>query len=702
MTAYSRCSFSALQFFGSVLLLVCCSIHGFSPPAGHNKLSSCQHRFSVQDLTVAASAPNNSRQSQQQQQQQQPTRTSRTSPQQDQQRNNQKGSTVTPATSGNAAGGGAAEGGKKKWTLPPNRQLNQQIATQENALDLLALLASTKGALTNVAGGGMMNSVNFSTSIHRIARHLQYAYQNQDERSNRSRILSDPRFALLVCSAAEALEGDCISRNPTPYTDQSNINIIFGSRELSNMAWAFAKMKIAPPDRVLPVKVTEDSLDLLKEKSAEVRSMVYDVAKARSSSSEESTWIPALSELCGTMLDTISHRTKETKVPHSFQLQEWSNLLWALATAQRANEEVVTFIVTNLIKCMKANSNDEKRPQEWSNSIWALATSAIVGPEEELLPFVAAMMEDDPSFLNTFKPQELANSAWGVSTILSHQKPRLPDAASGKAALAIIRNVARQMIERNGENFKSQELSNTAWAFATIGFGLNTNGLSDNAISDYMILESDDPAEDEQLMIQAMKVIIQRTKGIHRRYQSQELNNLAWAMARLRQPDAELFEMIGVELCNRQRAVTAQDIGTTLWAFASAEYFNQDSYRGPATRLTTIKKQLKPQELSNTLWALATAEVIPRSIDVFDTSLLPSSLRPSPSQIQNDPITVCYAMGAQELMTRPSEFKSQEIKDVLWSFSKVPSCLNIIESTKKEFLPLGSHFVRLLLFTGII
>ena len=31
----------------------------------------------------------------------------------------------------------------------------------------------------------------------------------------------------------------------------------------------------------------------------------------------------------------------------------------------------------------------------------------------------------------------------------------------------------------------------------------------------------------------------------------------------------------------------------------------------------------------------------------------------------------CFAIAAQELIRRPHQFKSQEIKDVLWSFSKV-------------------------------
>jgi len=52
--------------------------------------------------------------------------------------------------------------------------------------------------------------------------------------------------------------------------------------------------------------------------------------------------------------------------------------------------------------------------------------------------------------------------------------------------------------------------------------------------------------------------------------------------------------------------------------------------------------------------------------DCFDTTLAPASV-----QMPRDPATMAFAVAAQELMRRPHQFKAQEIKDVLWSFSKV-------------------------------
>jgi hypothetical protein len=56
---------------------------------------------------------------------------------------------------------------------------------------------------------------------------------------------------------------------------------------------------------------------------------------------------------------------------------------------------------------------------------------------------------------------------------------------------------------------------------------------------------------------------------------------------------------------------------------------------------------------------------------VFDTTLVPPDLRPAMSDIHKDPITECYAAVAGELMRRTHEFKDQEVKDILWAFSRV-------------------------------
>jgi hypothetical protein len=304
-----------------------------------------------------------------------------------------------------------------------------------------------------------------------------------------------------------------------------------------------------------------------------------------------------------------------------------------------------------------------------------LATASISEPADALLPFVAELMGSKPGFLAEYKPQELGNTAWGTAKILSNQGSIDFEAPQSKAALEICRLVAQEICNRKGGPgfFKSQELSNTAWSFATLGFGLNANkGLVYNVLNDYMVLPSDDPTGDEQLMKAALDTIAQMAKEILHKFRSQELNNLAWSMARLNYKDDELLEGIAYQIANKRRPVTLQDVGTTLWSLASLEFQNVNAFRNMAARFTRDRvMQAKPQELSNTCWALATAEVLPEYMDLFDSSLIPPKLRPSQSQVERDPVTMCFVFAAQELMRRPQEFKAQEIKDILWSFSKV-------------------------------
>mmetsp|Transcript_10871 Transcript_10871/g.23114 ORF Transcript_10871/g.23114 Transcript_10871/m.23114 type:complete len:1206 (+) Transcript_10871:171-3788(+) len=581
--------------------------------------------------------------------------------------------------------------------------LNRKVIQQETAQDVLNLLAATKGALSSVAGGGTMSTVNFSTSIHRIARHLTLYTSKNKPGNERAQILSDPRFALFICSMSEALL-DGAEKYESQYKASNNRNnqsptgrVSFGARELSNIVWAIAKLKIAPPNSVLSVDI-DNAENLLREKSKKVRSLIFDIAKQRalsgSSSSSSSSWIPALSELCGVLMDTVSAKVLDLD-PKRFQQQELSNLMWASATAQRPSENVFEYVVSSIIgfaeqrkkdrHCNENNPNnkdsikDEKGavPQEWSIPLWVLAKSGTdLGHEEELLPFVNDMMDNEPGFLERFKPQELSNSVWAAATIIS-KRPQAAKGAASDAALGILRHTSRELIRRKGEGYKTQELANSAWAMATLGFGIKKNTASSAAkgchlTHTYTYLVSDDPKGDRALMEEAIKITLKKTKENVRRFTSQELNNLCWVMARLEEKDEELINMIGKELANPRKSVNSQDLSTYLWSMATMEYYDEDLYRSIVARFHSIGPHgFNPQEFSNTVWALATAGVIPEHVTVFDNKLLPADLRPTMEDARRDPITSIFAAAASELIRRPNEFKTQEIKDILWSFTRV-------------------------------
>jgi RAP domain len=562
-----------------------------------------------------------------------------------------------------------------------HRRLNGQITKCQSAKELLHVLQSTSKALTKKGGGGALNSVNFSTAMHRLGRF------GGKEPSERAVTLFDPRFALLLASLGEAFDPsnkECIS---------------FVSRELSNISWAIAKLKIAPPLSVLPSldgSSLDDSLvtsDLTKTCRA-IREQVLEYATerqqqvtlidhdAQSTNRQQPPWIQNVSRLAGYLLDTIAVQVMRYPFPDRFRMQEYANLLWSWSTSSRVNESTFHAVVDRMaseqmttVKALQSADDEVLNPQEWSNSIWAAATGEIFSPK--LLSCVASLFREHPTFVERFKPQELSNTAWGVATMLSAnymivtKSDKQIDVTA--AALDILRRLVLSASERPAD-FKTQELANLLWAMATLGFGQTPS--FEAALNNYIVLVSDQPDADYQLMQRATAAILEASLPKISKFRSQELNNLAWSLARLIDPEQvqndkliqKSLEAIGAELSDERRSVASQDIASTLWSFATLEFRGDDVYRGVAYRMTPHQvRRAKPQELSNSVWALATAEIAVQDLDAFDTTLVPAALRPHP----RDRITECFGMVAEELIRRPYDFKPQELKDCLWSFSKI-------------------------------
>jgi hypothetical protein len=534
--------------------------------------------------------------------------------------------------------------------LQNQKKLNQKLVACPSAVEVLQTLQEAPGALTKTASGGVLNTVNFSTAIHRLARH---SLQPQA----RAPTLADARLALLVAGLAEALVADT--------TLPQNKSLRFTTRELSNIGWALAKLRIAPPLQAMALSSRQEHPDQITTTAKQLRIQIMEISQEPRAPGQalKPVWIPLLSQLAGYILDEIANQMED--VGANFQQQEMSNLLWAWATAGRANPVVFGSVVRR----MMAQETTDRNPQEWSNSVWAFATAQVYDGHAEMLHFLAQQFTDDPNFVTKFKPQEISNTLWGVATLLSNmeQEVSAPVAAS---VLTIVR-AAVPYISANIQDFKTQELSNSLWGLATLGFGLTTT--PDMAANNYLVLPSEDPAQDAALKRTAVDAIVQGSQSKLRLFRSQELNNLAWSLARLVDERSAAVDAllggVGREMCQHKRRVGSQDIGTTIWSFATLGFSDESIYRGVVSRFKPDMAQTcKPQELSNTLWAVATAEIdVGVERDAFDTTFLPGDMRPVP----RDPITYCFGLAAEEMMHRPHQFKTQEIKDVLWSFSKM-------------------------------
>jgi len=581
------------------------------------------------------------------------------------------------------------------------KAINKEVINLSSAQEILDLFVA-KGGAKGTASDGVFNSVNYSTIMHRMARFATFvdyakvkgsAAQSAAQEENRRLILSDPRFAIVISSLAESMAQSNTEKGPT-----------FNHRELANVGWAIAKLKMAPPISILPrnkptvgVESNESMHNEILSTAAKLRSQVLQVAKERKATLDPSqraqiknTWIPTLSLLSGKLLDAIACQVLQ--MLNDFNSQELANLLYAFATAERADDQVFEELANQLVKSIERQTEttgkkaDPKhsnlpKPQEFSISIWSFATAGLRGPGQIKLAkcLANALDNDSGKFVREFKPQELSNTAWGLATSLSmrgneNSQDRLEENydEENESAARVFRWVAKSLQER-ADDFKTQELSNSIWAFATVGFGTHSCKVQ-NSGNNELILGFNQPDEDRELIARTLDVVVKSSLPRLHKFRPQELNNLSWGICRLGHYNSdyrELLKGIAQEIIKRKHQFAPQDIGTTLWSFASMEYFEEDVYRAASSRLSLRQcRSFKPQELSNTVWALATAGVYPKDLNVFDTTLVSSSKRMTLSEITKDPVTECFAAATTELIRRPAEFKEQEIKDLLWSLSK--------------------------------
>ena len=455
---------------------------------------------------------------------------------------------------------------------------------------------------THMAGATKVNSVNFSTCLHRLARFAakgsynstpsQQQQQQQQSSSNnnnsnnnrsndaRKQVLSDPRFALLVCSMAEMASG-CDARisvkdgnellqqwkrqlgssgengntellgmggmkeaddvlndivgldtttssnnrdnnhrvSTTTMTTRDRYNTAeqimnqlstpqtknsFSSRECSNVCWALAKLRVAPPYSAFAlgrvhddddddddesasggggnkndflssrqfVSLDEMALDVISS-TLQVRMQLFDEARKRKSgSSSNGAWIPELSRLAGKVMDLIAVKIildygsrndgGDGGGKEKFNPQEMASVLWAYAKSQRADDALFSIVAAELIRQTEyelGRGGQGPRPQELSNTIWAFATAGIRGEQQiELVKFAADALDEGEGlfFGNAFKPQELANTGWALATLHSKRSEGTSTEIEDDGVVRILRWVAKD-IKQRVDAYKPQE-----------------------------------------------------------------------------------------------------------------------------------------------------------------------------------------------------------------------------------------------------
>ena len=564
-----------------------------------------------------------------------------------------------------------------------HKNLNNEIIQATSFAKVLDVV-QRRAKLGQVGAGSVMNGVNYSTAIHRLA---SFCARGGNYFADRAVVLSDPRTALILASMVESL---LVSSSSSSSSSGDVVETIqLQHREISNIAWALAKLKLPPPLTAMPALTSTSSVeDAMMESATTVRQLVVQAALERRNNSHAGqqqpqtvTWVSALSQLAGHMLDYYTQSVIDGSVNLApFRSQNLSNFLWALATAKRPNEEAFGMVAHKLIHKAKESRMEGTftcNTQEWSNALWSFATTQTYTGAEELMEFVAELLRTDPEPWDHNKSQEIANTMWGVATLLV-KKPAPISEIERTAALSILRSLLTIVVDRQANGFRAQELANSVWSLATIGFGISTTEQTKINHNRYIILETDRPADDFALMSAAVNTILRVAGPTLHRFKPQELNNLTWALARLLRMnkdavDRALLEDLlwQVSECFSRLGGKAkgQDIGTTLWGFSQLDMKDPNLYRNVAVLVPeNAALSYRPQELSNSVHALANSGIMKMDAGSSSSSSSSSS-SPKDWMQSNDPLKKLFVAAGAAVMQRTTSFKQQELKDVLWSFA---------------------------------
>ena len=184
------------------------------------------------------------------------------------------------------------------------------------------------------------------------------------------------------------------------------------------------------------------------------------------------------------------------------------------------------------------------------------------------------LLEQTRETLPQFDAQAVANTVHGLSAINV-----ACGWTAGAAAWAELASRAAAVTESGN----SQSLTNTAYAFAKLGY-----------------------AAPELLEAIAAAAVPRLNEFI-----PQGLANTAWAFAKLQHDAPALFDTIGDAAISRLDDFEDQGLSTTAWAFATAGHRHQRFFEAVGEHINARGRidSFRPQHLANLAWAFAMADV---------------------------------------------------------------------------------------------
>jgi hypothetical protein len=238
--------------------------------------------------------------------------------------------------------------------------------------------------------------------------------------------------------------------------------------------------------------------------------------------------------------------------------------------------------------------------------------------------------------MGTFNAQNLTITAWAFATARIRAEGLF-------VALAL-------HFEQRIGTFNAQELASSAWAFATAGMRA------------------------PQLLAALAKHCEQRMGT----FNTQNLANTAWAFATAGICAPGLFATLAKHSEQRMGTLNAQNLASTAWAFATAGVRAPMLFAALAVHSEQRMSTFNAQELANTAWAFATAGV--RAPELFAALAVQFEQRMGSSNAQNLPNTAwafatagvrapeLFAALALHSERRMGTFNAQGFANTAWAF----------------------------------
>lgn len=245
-----------------------------------------------------------------------------------------------------------------------------------------------------------------------------------------------------------------------------------------------------------------------------------------------------------------------------------------------------------------------------------------------------------------FEPQWYANLAYACA--IAQVCPKFED---GTTLLGRIADAIGAL--NNLRSFKTQDLSNVLWSYATLH---EPQAALFNRVADEVINRL------------ATKIS----------FEPQDVSNVVWAFARAKMTHRGLFAIVGQEIVKDKLALfNSQNITNIVWAFASAKEHNVSLFEKFANELVSPNRDLEsfnPQNVSSIAWSFATAKV--------PHQLLFERIAEAAITRNDDPANILWAFSSSGVKSRLlfesmaprvaallRNCPSQELADIAWSYA---------------------------------